>query len=60
MSENPLVNRKHITSTLRNELMPLFDRLAKDSRVPKSRLLDEAIEDLLRKHGIEVPEDKPE
>nr|WP_275166545.1 ribbon-helix-helix domain-containing protein [Citrobacter koseri] len=29
------------------------------TRIPKSRLLDEAIEDLLRKHGIsDLPEDK--
>lgn len=56
MSENPLVNRKQITSTLRKGLVPLFDQLARDTRIPKSRLLDEAVEDLLRKYGREVPE----
>jgi predicted transcriptional regulator len=40
---------------LKNELVPLFDQLAKKTRIPKSRLLDEAIEDLLVKHNIELP-----
>ena len=57
MSENPLVNRKQFTSTMRNELVPLFQKLAKDTRIPKSRLLDEAVEDLLRKYGYEVPDE---
>jgi len=29
-----------------------FDKLAQQSRIPKSRLLDEAIADLLKKHGF--------
>ena len=41
--------------TLKNELVPLFDQLAKKTRIPKSRLLDEAIEDLLTKYNIELP-----
>lgn len=55
MSENPLVNRTQITTTLSNRLLPLYNQLARETRIPKSRLLDEAIEDLLRKHGIEPP-----
>ncbi|MBE6932023.1 MAG: ribbon-helix-helix domain-containing protein [Ruminococcaceae bacterium] len=57
MSEPYLKYRTRFTSSLKNELVPLFNRLAKKTRIPKSRLLDEAIEDLLKKYGIEVPEE---
>jgi len=30
-----------------------FDQLAAKTRIPKSRLPDEAIEDLLKKHSIQ-------
>ena len=50
MAEPYLKYRKRFTSSLKNELVPLFDDLAKDTRIPKSRLLDEAIEDLLKKY----------
>ena len=50
MSENPLVNRKRFVSSLANELVKPFDELSRTTRVPKSRLLDEAIEDLLKKY----------
>ncbi|MBC5648780.1 ribbon-helix-helix domain-containing protein [Christensenella tenuis] len=46
-----LKNRKRFTSSLRNELVPLFDELSKRTRIPKSKLLDEAIDDLLKKYG---------
>lgn len=54
MAEPFLKYRTRFTSSLKNELVPLFDDLSKDTRIPKSRLLDEAIEDLLRKHGVEL------
>ena len=57
MAEPFLKNRKRFTSTLENRLLPLFDELARSSRIPKSRLLDEAIADLLTKHGVAVPPD---
>ena len=38
------------------ELMKDFDILAQKTRIPKSRLLDEAIEDLLKKYHYEIPE----
>ena len=50
MGEAQLVNRTKFVSSLKNELVPLFNQLSADTRVPKSRLLDEAIEDLLKKH----------
>lgn len=49
--------RTRFTSSLDNKLVPLWNQLAKKTRIPKSRLLDEAIEDLLVKHGIPVETD---
>ena len=50
MADPIYVNRVRFTSSLKKELAPEFDRLSKETRVPKSRLLDEAIEDLLKKY----------
>ncbi len=55
MAEPFLKYRTRFTSSLKNELVPLFDQLAKKTRIPKSRLLDEAIADLLTKYNIELP-----
>ena len=52
MAEPFLKNRKRFTSSLDNKPVPLFDELSRTTRIPKSRLLDEAIEDLLKKHGV--------
>lgn len=46
--------RKRFTSSLKNELSEAFNELAVQTRIPKSRLLDEAIEDLLKKHGMAI------
>ena len=56
MAEALLVNRTRFTSSLKNELMRDFNRLAKETRIPKSRLMDEAIEDLLKKYEKRVAE----
>lgn len=53
MAEPYLKNRKRFTSSLKNELYKQFDELAAETRIPKSRLLDEAIEDLIQKHHEE-------
>ncbi|EDT6879164.1 ribbon-helix-helix domain-containing protein [Klebsiella pneumoniae] len=53
MAEPFLKNRKRFTSSLDNKLVPLLDELARATRIPKSRLLDEAIEDLIKKHGMD-------
>lgn len=52
MAEPFLKYRKRFTSSLDNKLVQPFNELAKASRIPKSRLLDEAIEDLLKKHAV--------
>ena len=49
MSEALLVNRTRFTSSLKNELFTKLDQLSAETRIPKSRLLDMAVEDLLAK-----------
>ena len=56
MAEAVLVNRTMFTSSLKNELMKEFDRLAEETRIPKSRLMDEAVEDLLKKYEKRLAE----
>lgn len=50
MAEPSLKYRTRFTSSLDNKLVQPFNELSKESRIPKSRLLDEAIDDLLKKH----------
>lgn len=57
MAEPYLKYRTRFTSSLKNELIPQFDELAQKTRIPKSRLLDEAIEDLLRKYSPGIQND---
>ena len=56
MAEAILVNRTRFTSSLKNELMDGFNKLAQETRIPKSRLIDEAIEDLLKKYEKRMAE----
>ena len=56
MAEALLVNRTRFTSSLKNELMKEFDKLTEKTRIPKSRLLDEAVEDLLKKYEKRMTE----
>ena len=50
MPENVLVNRTRFTTSIKNELYRELDALTQKTRIPKSRLMDEAIEDLLKKY----------
>ncbi len=50
MAEVVMVNRVRFTSSMKKELMPQFNRLSEQTRITKSRLIDEAIEDLLKKY----------
>lgn len=56
MAESVLVNRKKFISSLDNKLVEPFNDLSAKTRVPKSRLLDEAIEDLLKKYEKRMAE----
>lgn len=58
MAEPFLKYRTRFTSSMKNELVPLFNDLTRQTRIPKSRLLDDAIEDLLRKYGIDPEKEK--
>ena len=58
MGEAVLVNRKKFVSSLANELVEPFNELSTRTRINKSRLLDEAIEDLLVKYAVMTKEEK--
>lgn len=45
-----LVNRTKIGAAVDNDLLKKFQELAALTRIPQSKLLDEAIEDLLTKY----------
>lgn len=51
MGEAVLVNRKKFVYSLANELVEPFNELSKKTRLTKTKLLDEAIEDLLKKYA---------
>ena len=56
MADPVYVNRARLASSLANELVKPFNELSKKTRVPRSRLLDEAIEDLLKKYEKRMAE----
>ncbi len=45
-----LVNRERKTFSIKNELVKGLEKLSDSTRIPQSRLIDEALEDLLRKY----------
>lgn len=45
-----LTTRTRIGNTVNTELLKEFKQLSKDTKIPMSRLLDEAIDDLLKKY----------
>ncbi|MFW5962568.1 MAG: ribbon-helix-helix domain-containing protein [bacterium] len=45
-----LTNRMKRTYTFDKKLISRLDQLKEETRVPKSRLLDEALEDLFKKY----------
>ena len=51
MGEAVLVNREKFVSSRANELVEPFNELSKQTRLTKIKLLDEAIEDLLKKYA---------
>ena len=56
MADPVYVHRTRFASSLANELVKPFDELSRKTRIPKSRLLDEAIEDLLKKYEKRMAE----
>jgi len=51
MSDRGLKNRTPISSTIEIRLYEQLDKLTQQTRIPKSKLLDEAIQDLLKKYN---------
>lgn len=47
-----LTNRVRMGSSIDKKLWEALDELSKTTRIDKSKLLDEAIKDLLKKHGV--------
>ena len=50
LAKRGLKTRTPFSSTVKSELLEVFKELSEESRIPASKLLDEAIEDLLVKH----------
>jgi len=51
MKKSSLKNRERYTNSIDKELLRKLKELADKTRIPQSRLVDEALEDLLRKYG---------
>jgi predicted transcriptional regulator len=47
-----LKNREMYSTSIDKELLAQLKKLSESTRIPQSRLMDEAIEDLLKKHGF--------
>lgn len=58
MAEPYLKYRKRFTSSLKNELVPLFDGLAQQTRIPKSRLLEKPSRTCSRNTIMKSPKNK--
>lgn len=54
MGYNELKYRQRFTTSIDKNILQAFFDLAKSKNQPKSWLMDEALEDLLKKNGIEV------
>ncbi|MNB79521.1 Ribbon-helix-helix domain protein [compost metagenome] len=52
-----LVNRKALSNSLRNDLAERFDQIHKETDIPKSKLLDQAIELLIEKYDKKTTEE---
>ncbi|PEK69618.1 ribbon-helix-helix domain-containing protein [Bacillus pseudomycoides] len=50
MENRGLKNRKPLSNAIEKDLWYDLDQLAKDTRINKSKLLDEAVSDLLKKY----------
>lgn len=49
-NDRGLVTRTVVSNSIRKDLAEELNELSKETRIPKSKLLDEAIELLLEKH----------
>lgn len=58
MENRGLKNRKPLSNAIEKDLWDSLDKLAKETRIPKSKLLDEAVSDLLKKKKYGNPTEK--
>lgn len=56
--ENKLKNRTRYTATVDTDLVENLKDLSQKTRIPQSKLVDEAIELLLRNHNVRVKRKK--
>jgi hypothetical protein len=49
-----LKHRTRITTSIKNELFDAMKKLSETTRIPQSKLFDEALEDLFKKYEIDV------
>ncbi|MEK5071788.1 ribbon-helix-helix domain-containing protein [Sporosarcina sp. FSL K6-1508] len=55
--KDTLVNRTRLSNSIRNDLNDAFNQLTKDTNITKSKLLDQAIELLLKEHNRPIHKD---
>ncbi len=51
-------SRKQYTMTVDIKLFDTLNKLSKETRIPKSKLVDEALELLFEKHNIEIKKEE--
>lgn len=51
MAEKILKTRKQFTTTLRKDLFESLNKIAEDTQVPKTKLLDQAVELLIESYN---------
>jgi predicted transcriptional regulator len=56
----PLRTRTRIGGSIKTPIWDALGDLAEKTRIPKSRLMEEAFEDLLTKYGVSVAEKQAE
>ena len=49
--------RTRITTSIKNELLDAMKKLSETTRIPQSKLFDEALEDLFKKYGFEIEQE---
>lgn len=54
MAKNLYKTRKQYTMTVDTKLFDTLNELSNQTRIPKSKLVDEALELLFQKHQIEI------
>ncbi|MDO5291606.1 MAG: ribbon-helix-helix domain-containing protein [bacterium] len=54
MANNLYKTRKQYTMTVDTKLFDTLNELSRQTRIPKSKLVDEALELLFEKHQIEI------